>query len=390
MRAFIRMAAAMAAVLCGCSAGNEAAEGHDHVGRTIQAVIAGSPSSAEHDAVVVLALFRDGARLGLCSATLVAPNLVLTARHCVSDVDEQAGCYADGTAIAGAGLHGDHPPSEIAVFVAKNGSIASSADENLASARGKALVVDDTATTICNRDLAFVVLDRKVSAPVASIRLGGPAAAENVTVVGWGITESGTLPTTRMERADVPLVGAGPMLYPNDQRYGFGDAEFMIGESACLGDSGGPALAKSGAVVGVASRAGNGQPRDPNNLASTCTGENAHAVYTHLGSATSLVARAFLEAGVTPKLEGAPVDPHRSMPGASKVGDKTSERTSRPAPQTLAGTATADATGEGAPSADDGGCSASPARTRGASGLGAVVVLGGAIVAASRRRARRT
>ena len=56
--------------------------------------------------------------------------------------------------------------------------------------------------------------------------------------------------------------------------------------SACSGDSGSPALASSGAVVGVASRAGNGQPRDPNNAASTCLGATAHAVYTELGTSS--------------------------------------------------------------------------------------------------------
>ncbi len=355
------------------------------MGRTIQPVISGAPSGTEHDAVVVLALFRDGARLGLCSATLVAPNLVLTARHCVSEVDAQAGCYTDGTAIAGAGLHGDHPASEIAVFVPKDGVVASTSDEMLASARGKALVVDETATTICNRDLAFVVLDRKVAAPIAKMRLGGPKAPESVTVVGWGLTESGTLPSRRMERSDVPLVGAGPMLYPDDQRYGFGDAEFMIGESACLGDSGGPALAKSGAVVGVASRAGNGQARDPGNPAATCIGENAHAVYTHLGAATPLVVRAFLEAGATPALEDGTTLRLHGGTGSTTVGESTTDRASRPVPQTLAGSATADATAPET-AAEESGCSAAPAGAGGPRTFAGALALALGLIAHRRRR----
>ncbi len=387
MRALTRIAAAVATILCGCSAGNEADQAHDHVGRTIQPVIAGSPSTAEHDAVVVLALFRDGARLGLCSATLVAPNLVLTARHCVSDVDEQAGCYTDGTPIAGAGLHGDHPASEVAVYVPKNGVVTSTADEMLATARGKTLVVDDTATTICNRDLAFVVLDRNVSAPVARLRLGGPKADEDVTVVGWGVTESGTLPSQRMERGGIPLVGAGPMLYPNDQRYGVGDAEFMIGESACLGDSGGPALGPSGAVVGVASRAGNGQARDPNDLAASCTGVNAHAVYTHLGEATPLVARAFLEAGVMPRLEDGPpaARPAYASLEPSKAASSTAAHAGRSAPQALSVSATADATAHEQAS-DDAGCSAAPRRANGPRPLLAALAIALGVLGLRRRR----
>ena len=53
----------------------------DRVGRVIQPVISGVPSAAEHDGVVVLAQFADGVRLGLCSATLVAPNLVVIEQY---------------------------------------------------------------------------------------------------------------------------------------------------------------------------------------------------------------------------------------------------------------------------------------------------------------------
>lgn len=398
VRATMRAAAAIATVLWGCSADNEVERSHDHVGRAIQPIISGVPSGAEHDAVVVLATFRDGARQGLCTATLVAPNLVLTARHCVSDVDGQASCYSDGTAIVGAGVHDDRDPHELVVFAPKDGVVATTTDEALASARGKALVVDDLATTICNRDLAFVVLDRAVSAPVARIRLGAPKPAEDVTVVGFGITETGALPGTRMERASVPLLGAGPMLYPDDQRYGFGDAEFMVGESACLGDSGGPALAPSGAVVGVASRAGNGKARDPDDLSSTCTGETAHAIYTHLAQATDLVARAFLEAGVMPRLEepakraadgDSPVLTHVTGADGARAA-RAPHRASRPATPAAATAALGGAASDEAASpAEEAGCSASPQAPAGAPSAGLALAML-ALAVAERRRARRS
>lgn len=68
-------------------------------------------------------------------------------------------------------------------------------------------------------------------------------------------------------------------------------------------------------MLGVASRAGNGQPRDPYNYATTCMGANAHAVYTHLGAHKDLVTRAFQEAGEPMWLEGEP-DPRAPKPQA--------------------------------------------------------------------------
>ncbi len=51
-----------------------------------QAVIGGTESSATHDQIVLL-VHSDGAKVfATCSGTLVAPNVVMTARHCVSAV----------------------------------------------------------------------------------------------------------------------------------------------------------------------------------------------------------------------------------------------------------------------------------------------------------------
>ena len=362
VRGILRALAVSAWILCGCAADNEAGRSYDRVGRTIQPIIEGVPSGAEHDAVVVLAVFRDGARRGLCSATRVAPNLLLTARHCVSETDDQASCYTDGSAVAGAGLHGDFDPRELAVFVGEDGVASSVSDAALATAYGVKLIVDETAETICNRDLAFVLLDRPLTGRLAPMRVGAPRPDEALTVVGWGITESGSLPTTRMERADVPLVGTGPMVYPDDKRFGFGDAEFMTGESVCLGDSGGPAMTRSGVVVGIASRAGNGEARDPGNLAATCTGTTAHAIYTHLANAAPLVVRAFAEAGYVPLLEEPllesaldPRHPRDPSNGSSALGKGLDPAGGRPTAETLrvtplAGAATGEATDDG------GGC----------------------------------
>jgi secreted trypsin-like serine protease len=269
------------------------------------AIIGGTDSGPSHDAVVVLATFRQGVRTNLCTATLVAPNLILTARHCVSDADSTTACSKEGSPIVGSMIKASRAPGSLAVFVGTGGITPDSTREQGAKARGKSLVVEPS-LSLCNGDLAFVVLDRALDAPVVALRLSPPSTAERLDVVGWGIDETGSLPTRRQVRADVPLIGVGPAMYPNNSTWGYGDREFMLGESACAGDSGSPAFAKSGALVGVAARAGNGKPRDPRNAASTCMGESSHAVYTHISAFRTLLDQAFAAAGAAPKLEAQP------------------------------------------------------------------------------------
>jgi hypothetical protein len=347
----------LAPLLCGFATVASACGGEapplgsqERVGQTIQPIIGGVASGTAHDAVIVLTTFRDGVRRSLCSATLVAPNLVLTARHCVSDSDGASACAADGTAVTGAAVKADRDATNLVVFVGKNGSVLDTAVEANGNARGAKLVVDSS-TTLCNHDIAFLILDKNLDAPVATLRLGALAADERVSAIGWGVDETGSLAPSREIRADMPLIGVGPGLYPENEKFGYGEAEFMIGESACAGDSGGPALAKSGAVLGVASRAGNGLPKDPTNYAFTCVGTSAHAVYTQLRAHKDLVARAFQEAGAEAHIE---VEPKAAVPAPeAPAAAAPSANLPAEAPPALPSAPVA------APPAEAGGCSLS-------------------------------
>jgi len=383
----------------GCTQSVDGGATQDHVGRSIQAIVGGTVSGAADDAVVILARYENGGRVGLCTATMVAANLAVTARHCVSATDSSAACGSDGQPVVGALLHGDRVPSTLAVFAVTGGVAPDTRMDVGASARGKALVVDDS-TTICNRDLAYVILDTALASPIAPIRLEAPATADTLTAVGFGITEAGSLPAVRMKRDGLSVIGAGPMAYPDDARYGVGDRELLLGESACLGDSGSPVLSPTGAVVGVASRAGNGQARDPKNDASVCLGTTAHAVYAQLATDNALAVRAFAEAGATPWLEGQP-DPRikpSNAPGTSSSGTAsagTADGSSGPkVPHSSSDLVPIPAAGAiGAADASDGtsgGCSASGEPTHGAVehalGIVAAVLLILRLRSARRRR----
>ena len=64
-----------------------AACGSSSIGSTGSAIIGGEPSDASQDFVIVIANLKDPAGLE-CNANVVAPNLLVTARHCVGKLDK--------------------------------------------------------------------------------------------------------------------------------------------------------------------------------------------------------------------------------------------------------------------------------------------------------------
>lgn len=344
--------ASVIAVLPGC--GEESSQVGDRedapgpLGQVIQPIIGGTNSGAENDSVVVLATFVGGSRATFCSATLVAPNLLLTARHCVSDIDGPAGCLANGQPDNGTTTIWDRAPASLAIFTQKDGKAPDTNVESNAVARGAKLIVDPPSPT-CNNDLALLVIDKELPIAPASIRLGAPIANELLTAVGFGVLADGKLPTARQVRKDVLLAGVGPGQYPANEVYGYGASEFVTGEGACAGDSGGPAFAKSGAVVGVASRTNNGRAADSANFAATCVGEETNVVYSQLAAHADLIQRAFAEAGKSPILEQLPAPPAAAAkaPEATVVATKSGQAKG-PVPNVTT------------PQGDAGGCSFSP------------------------------
>ena len=292
----VLLALGMAAVGCGTSA--EVAGDADPTERGVSAIINGTASGVEHDSVVLISIAGQGG----CTGTLVAPNLVLTARHCVTQTDGGAICKVDGTAYQGGELYSDFPASSLYVYTGQLASAVASSPTK-AAARGKQIIAEDT-DVYCDKDVAFLLLDRKITTmPIAPMRLGeGAREGEKITAVGWGLTEDGTTPTKRLMRENILVHAVGPVAYDSSD-IGLGASEFLIGEGICSGDSGGPAFASTGAVVGVVSRGGNGEKGGG---ADSCVGRDTLGIYTHLGEKKALVDRAFSAAGATPRDEGTP------------------------------------------------------------------------------------
>jgi hypothetical protein len=222
-------------------------------------------------------------------------------------------------------------------------------------ARG-ARIVSSGSTTLCENDIAFVVLDRPVDLPAyplhrgAAVELGAP-----ITVVGYGTsqTEAGML-ATRTER-EVAVTHVGQWI-----------RTFTVSEGPCEGDSGGPGLAEDGELVGVFSTVSAG-----------CMGTNAAPKYTDLSYFAPLVEEAFeaAEAG---------------SPWSSAAGGEAPAEAGRGGAGVEA--TAGDSAGGAIPapgSPDDGGCSFRPLAGGRGAGISGLLVLGWCLLCRQVRWSRR-
>lgn len=220
----------------------------ERTGATTSAIQGGQPATTQTFAVGVLGR-------GLCSGTLIAPNLVVTARHCVEVEPSSSisGCE-DGKVVS---------PSEMAITTSPQFT------ESGPWVPVKRILTAPV-TDKCEPDMALLQLAENV--PDAKAKPARPAVDDafakrphfsaKVTAVGYGVDDSGESGVRRI-RENIPV-----LCVPGDDQFDCGtelagyiqDFEIVADEGACQGDSGGGLYdqasidAKAPVVVGVVSR----------------------------------------------------------------------------------------------------------------------------------------
>lgn len=229
----------------------------------------------------------------LCSGALVAPNLVLTARHCVSRaVTATPSCDARGRSHNGDHLAEDVDPSSIAIYTGAH--VRPDADIPVARA---VRTLHPTGQVLCDADVAFLVLDRPVmSAGVLSMRLHGPVEAGDVIMpVGFGGGPQNVV-GLKVARAQSTILTTGPSANAATGAV-LGPREFEVDRATCRGDSGGPAIdVMTGEIVGIVSRGG------------SCSATGNH-VYTRVDAYKRLAQAAFTAAEREPNVAARDVTP---------------------------------------------------------------------------------
>lgn len=303
----------------GLFAGCVAPVGSESVATTSSPIINGQPSTPDEDSSIALVnLPAGGGFNGACSGVMISKSIVLTARHCVARTEDGGiACTKEGKPIVGGGVVRDYPAADLAVITG-----ASFEFSKLSTATRGKKVIHTGATNLCNNDIALVIMQKPIDAPIAAVRLDTPPEkGANILAVGWGLSNNSS-GYGRRRRADIPIINVGPA--SSSTGGGVGGNEFQIGEGICSGDSGGAAYdMTTRAVLGVVSRGGNGKTptmSDPQWV--NCVDQGSYVtknLYTRTDTYKALIMQAFAETGETPWLEGEP-DPTRKPLGEVCVG----------------------------------------------------------------------
>jgi MYXO-CTERM domain-containing protein len=304
------------AALLGC---RDASSG-EHVIRAAEPIQGGTLDTG--DSAVVAILINTSQGMSICSGSLIAPNLVLTAHHCVAD-SFTTSCTSNGfgspyaassfrvttSATAAATIFNSNNPSWPAADGATWWGVSS---------------VTVPGNNICGQDMAML----RLSAPITGVCPLIPrvdtqiADGDGYTAIGFGVTSpNGQTAGTRYKVGGLTVECVTDCNDPTQSS----TLEWLGGTSSpkgtCEGDSGGPAIDASGRVIGTVSRGPQG----------SCNQTVYESVYGEAAWIKQVATQAATAGGYTAAgwvTGGSTADPANGYCGGSSSSSSSSSSTS--------------------------------------------------------------